>query len=240
MNIIAFVRSVCGYLIMVIIGAFCFVPCFLIALLPARWRYDNRVYYWLVNFFYKGMLFSTFLPIKVKGKENIPTQPAIFVANHQSALDIPLLGSLVNGFPHVWLFLKRYSKIPVLGLIARRMNIVVDHSGLRKLVNSLYEALHLIKGQNRHVMLFPEGGRFNDGRIHNFFYGFAILAKETGRPVVPVMMKNVGKAYPPGSLIFRMYPITLIIGKPFFFGPKETEEEFLQRVHTWFMEQSSE
>lgn len=240
MKITEIVYTLLGYLIISIIGCICIVPCIIIACLPERWRFDNRVYYWFVHIVYKGSLFATFLPITIRGREYFPTGPAIFVANHQSALDIPLLGSVVNSHPHVWLFLKRYAKVPIFGFITRRMNIVVDHTGLRKLVGSLEKAVTLIKGKNRHVILFPEGGRHTDGKIHNFFYGFAFLAKELGRPVVPIFMKNVNKAYPPGSFWLHQYPITIIIGKPFMYQQGESEEEFVQRVRAWFVEQAAE
>lgn len=232
-----FIRSIIGYLIIGILGIVCLIPLLIIACLPSRWRYDNRLYYWINTFYYKAVVFATFLPITIEGKNNIPYEPAIFVANHQSALDIPLLGSLMNGHPHVWMFLKRYAHYPVFGFIARRMNIVVDTSGLRKLVGSIHEALDLIKDKKRHVLIFPEGGRYTDNTIHHFFAGFAMLATDTGRPVVPVAMLNVNKAYPPYSFLVHPYPIKIVIGKPFFIQKDESEEQFIKRVHAWFVEQ---
>jgi 1-acyl-sn-glycerol-3-phosphate acyltransferase len=239
-TVLVFLKSLFWYLVAGITGAIFIVPCFFIACLPARWRYDNRVYYWLIGLNYKILNWATFLPISVKGKENIPQEPAVLVANHQSSLDIPIFGALVNSHPHIWFFLARFAKIPIFGFIARRMNVVVDHSGLRKLVGSLDEALKIIKQRKSHVLLFPEGGRYIDNKIHNFFYGFAILAKEAGRPVIPVMMYNLNKVYPPGSFLIHYYPIRVIVGSPFNFKPDETEDEFVQRVHAWFVEKTAE
>ena len=163
-----------------------------------------------------------------------------YAANHQSSLDIPLLGSLVGTFPHVWLFYVRYAKVPIFGFIVRRMNVVVDPSGLRKLVASLNEAARLVEGKDRHVMIFPEGGRYTDSKVHNFFYGFAVLAKKLHRPVIPVLLKNVGDVYPPGSFLLYPEPITITIGQPIHFKEHETEEEFLQRVHAWFLAQNGD
>ena len=88
-------------------------------------------------------------------------------------------------------------------------------------------------------MLFPEGGRYLDDKIHAFFYGFAMIAKETGRPVVPVILLNINKAYPPGSFFVYDYPIHIIIGEPFIMQKDETEDQFVHRVHKWFVEQMS-
>ncbi|MGE0207090.1 MAG: lysophospholipid acyltransferase family protein [Candidatus Babeliales bacterium] len=232
--ILMIVRSLLTYCIVTIVFIIAFIPCFVIACLPERWRYDNRVYYWFSNLVYSVAVYGSLVPVRVQGRENLPEQPAIIVANHQSAFDIPLLGFLLKGAPHIWLFLVRYAKIPVFGFIARRMNVTVDHSGLRKLVGSLDKAAAIVKSHESHVIIFPEGGRFNDGVVHRFFYGFAILAHKTKRPVIPIMMRNPGKTYPPGAFLIRPYPIDILIGEPFTIQEGETEESFLQRVHAWF------
>ncbi len=231
-----FLRSILAYLVIGLAIGIAILPCFFIACLPARWRYDNRVYYWFSNLLYKACVFSMSSSITIKGKENIPKEPAIFVANHESALDMPVFGSILDGAPHVWLFYVRYAKIPVVGFIFRRMNVVIDPSGLRKLVGSLEKTVDIVKDKKSNIMIFPEGGRFNDGQVHNFFYGFAILAKDTKRPVVPVMLYNLGNIYPPGTFLIRNYPIEIVIGKPFIFKSEESDQDFVQRVHAWFLE----
>ena len=234
-KIIVVARTLLTYVLGSIVMLICFIPCFTIAALPESLRFNSRIYYWFVEFFYRGIIWSTFVPVIVTGKQNIPDEPSIFVANHQSAFDIPLLGSIVGRYPHIWMFLSRYAKVPLFGFIARRMNVVVDHSGLRKLVGSLEEAVALIKGQQRHVMLFPEGGRYTDDRVHSFFYGFAMLAKETKRPVIPVFLINVHRVYPPRSFLIHQYPIHILVGEPFFMKSDETEEQFVDRVYAWFV-----
>lgn len=235
-KLLLFLRSMFAYIVIGLAIIIAFVPCFVIACLPAKWRYDNRVYYWFSNLVYKASVFSTLLPVSIKGKENIPKEPAIFIANHESALDISVFGSILDGAPHVWLFYVRYAKIPIFGFIVRRMNVVIDPSGLRKLVGSLEKTVKIIKDKKSNIMIFPEGGRYNDGKVHNFFYGFAILAKDTKRPVVPVMLYNLGKIYPPGAFLIRKYPIEIVIGKPFIFKSGESDQDFVQRVHAWFLE----
>ncbi len=232
-----FIRALVGYVIIGILGIICFIPCVVVAALPERWRYDNRVYYWFTNLFYKGAVFATFLPIKIVGLQNISHDSAIIIANHQSAFDIPLVGSLLNGVPHVWLFLKRYTHYPIFGFVMKRMNIVVDHAGLRRLTGSIYQAADVLKKRSAHIVLFPEGGRFIDGSVHKFFSGFALLAEETQRPVIPIIMLQVNKIYPPGSFLLHPYPITIIVGKPFVFEQGETREDFVQRVYAWYEQQ---
>ena len=125
-------KTLLSYTIIGIAACFFVPPCLVIACLPARYRYDNRVFFFLTDRFYKIVIAATFNKYIVEGKEHLPTEPAIFVANHQSSLDIPVLGSLCNGYPHVWLVLELYLQTPILGFFIKRMFIAVDQSNPAK------------------------------------------------------------------------------------------------------------
>lgn len=232
---ILLMRTLLAYSIIGVVSLVFILPCFLIACLPARWRLDNRLFFRLLDWFYKSVFFASFRPVQRIGPENLPQTAAIFVGNHQSALDIPVMGSLCNGFPQVWLVLAYYVDAPVLGFFIRRMFIPVDSAHAGKAARSLLQVYRFIKDHQRHLMIFPEGARFTDGEIHKFFEGFAVLAKKTGRPVVPVFMPNNRFIYPPGS--FYIYPgsIKIIIGEPFLYQEGETDEQFTSRVRDWFI-----
>jgi 1-acyl-sn-glycerol-3-phosphate acyltransferase len=87
------------------------------------------------------------------------------------------------------------------------------------------------------LMIFPEGGRYTDGTVHTFFKGFAIIAKRTNRPVVPVYLRNTGKACPPKSLWIHDIPVEVVVGPPFSYYENEDDDAFLNRVHEWFVQQ---
>ncbi|MCK5633162.1 1-acyl-sn-glycerol-3-phosphate acyltransferase, partial [bacterium] len=165
------VRTTVSYVSLLIVIFLIGVPCFLMTLLPARWRYDNKLFFWLSHVFYIAALKTSMVPITVIGKENIPNEPVIIVANHQSSMDIPLIGSLVNSFSHIWLAksgLKRYW----IGPIVRRMAILIDMSTPQKGLRSLVKAINMIKGKKRHAIVFPEGARFiGDNSVREVFSG---------------------------------------------------------------------
>ena len=117
------------------------------------------------------------------------------------------------------------------------LSVLVDVSSPRNAMLSLRKILTIVNNQHRNLMIFPEGTRRIDGKIHDFFGGFAILAKKTGRPVVPVCVVGVNKAYPPETFWLQLYPITVIVGKPFLYEENDTDESFKQRVRGWFIEQ---
>jgi 1-acyl-sn-glycerol-3-phosphate acyltransferase len=231
-------RTLFYYMVFIIAIIFTLIPCFFLSLLPAKVRYDNRLYYFFMGLFYRLCLKGTLLPITFIGKENMPKGAAIFVANHQSALDVLLIGVVLRCKPHLWFFKNELTKIPLYGLMAKRMNIVVDRSSPRKAFSSVIEAIKLTKDVNRSVIIFPEGGRFSDGKVHDFLWGFAIIARKTGHPVVPILIVDAYKVYPAGSFFLRYNPIQVVIGKPFIIEAEESDEAFVKRVHSWFIEQS--
>lgn len=214
-------------------------PTFLIACLPARYRYDNKVFFWLLDWFYTWITYVSLNQVRITGDEYLPTGPAIFAANHQSALDIPVVGALCNGYPHVWLVLAYYVNAPVLGFFIKRMFVPVERDEPIKAAGSLRKIIKFITGQKRHLIIFPEGTRHIDGKVHEFYEGVALIAKRTGRPVIPVFMPNNGAIYPPASFFIYTSPLDIIIGEPFYFNEDETEAEFTARVYSWFVQQNN-
>lgn len=235
------VRTLISYILCLFVAIFCFLPALiLVAILPEKQRRDSKLLFKFLHYTYYGLVRATLLPITIEGREHIPQQASIFIANHESSFDIPLLGMLMGGHPHVWYVLERFSRTPILGFFVRRMSISVNQACSMKASRALIQGIRLVNGQVRHTLMFPEGGRYVDGNIHDFFLGFAILAKKTGQPVVPVMMYNLGKIYPPKSILMRPHPIRVVIGKPFFYQDPETLEQFSQRVRQWFIEQQAQ
>lgn len=223
-----------GAILCIVLG----LPILLLLLLPDRYRYDNVLLFRLLHMFYKGIIKCTFMPLHVQGQENMPTIPAIIVANHQSSLDIPLVGSMMHGFPHTWYVLSYYLRYPILGWFIRRMCISLDRDDAAKAAQGLIRGMRLVEGKKNHIIIFPEGGRFNDGKIHNFLLGFAVMARVLKRPVVPLLLQGTGTVHPPES--FLVYPgeLTLRVGPHFVYEEGETDSNFVERIYQWFTTQN--
>jgi len=114
--------------------------------------------------------------------------------------------------------------------------VLVDMSSPMKGMRSLIEAIKVINNKKMHVIIFPEGGRYTDGKVHDFFGGFVILARKTGRPVVPIRIFNANKVYPPNTWLANYAPITVVIGERMYIGEHETDEAFKNRVFDWFIQ----
>jgi len=240
MEIGNWVRTIIGR-ILLIVFMILYLPFFAaIAVVSKERLYKSKLFFFLGDVLYRFSLWATFLPITIIGKENIPDGPVIFAANHQSSLDIPILGTLTKKRPHVWLatidlmksfFLRRMVKAAVL----------VDMTTPLKGMRSLLEAIKIInENKTLSVMIFPEGGRYTDGKVHDFFAGFVILAQKTGLPIVPVYIHGVNYAYPPKQFLMRKVPIIVIIGKPFIHQEGTDYEEFKNQIHQWFVQQNEQ
>jgi 1-acyl-sn-glycerol-3-phosphate acyltransferase len=178
---------------------------------------------------------ATLSPLQVKGVLPLD-HPAVIVANHQSALDIPLIGSLLGRQPHTWLVLSYYTKFPVLGRFIRTMCVSVDKATPGKLAQAMMHAVKLATVSGRHMIIFPEGRRVTDGAIHCFRQGFALIARRSKRPVIPVVIKNAARVYPPDGWLIKRASLELIVGPAFVLQPAETDEQFCSRVRAWFVE----
>lgn len=232
------VRNLLCRLLLIAIVIIFLVPLIIFICIPQKYRYNYPILFYPVHWFYVAILKGSLLPITYKGLENIPKdKPVIFVANHQSTLDIPLIGVLSKGVPHVWLAKAELMDSIFIRWIVPLISVLVDVSSPRESMLSLRKILNIVNNHHRNLMIFPEGTRYDDGKIHNFLGGFVILAKKLGRPVVPVCIIGINKAYPPETFWVYIYPITVVVGKPFMYEEHDTDESFKNRVHDWFVEQ---
>jgi 1-acyl-sn-glycerol-3-phosphate acyltransferase len=203
--------------------------------MPQRFLVANPLFKTISEIFYWFCLKFSLLPITFKGMHNIPKEPCIIVANHQSSFDIPLIGNALKNKTHVWLAWTELTKSPLLKLILPRNSVLVDTSSPIKGMRTLVEAINLVKAKPWDLIIFPEGARHTDGKVHEFLGGFSVIAKKIDRPVIPIKIIGVNKVYPPKTFWIHFHPITVIIGGPMHIGPHETDQEFKERVHAWFL-----
>ena len=125
------------------------------------------------------------MDIKISGKENIPEGPCVFIGNHTSILDIPVIFYSVDrlvGFVSK----KEVLKVPVLSYwLARVKCIALDRQNPRDAIRMINEGVkNLNDGYS--MMIFPEGTRSLDGKPLPFKKGSSKLAIKAKVPIVPV------------------------------------------------------
>ncbi|MCF0180007.1 MAG: 1-acyl-sn-glycerol-3-phosphate acyltransferase, partial [Bacteroidales bacterium] len=161
-------------------------------------------------------------PIKVEGRKNLdPNQSYIFVANHQGATDIIMLFGYL-GQPFRWMLRQGIKKAPVLGPFCEISGqIWVDESGAKGILHTVRQALTILK-RGKSMVVFPEGTRSNDGKLHRFKKGAFAIAAMIKLPVVPVTIVNSYQTMPKGTTTLHPHRLKLIIEKPL---PAVTKEE---------------
>ena len=166
-------------------------------------------------FWSRSVLWFLLIPIKVTGQENVdPKQSYVFVANHQSFLDVfAVYGWLPNNFK--WLMKKEIRKVPFVGTAcAVAGHIFVDRSNPRAALQSMdHIKKELVDGIS--TVIFPEGTRTKTGEMGRFKQGAFKIAMDMGLPVVPLSLGGFFKAMPSGQAFANPRArVSLHIGKP--------------------------
>src|SRR5215472_8777215 len=136
--------------------------------------------------------------IELRGLENlVPGRNYIFMSNHVSNLDPPVLIPMIPGRCSV-LVKKELFRLPILGTGMKMADLVpVDRSNRESAIESVNAATEVLR-QGLHMVIYPEGTRSADGRLLPFKKGPFHLAAETGIPIVPVTMLNTYELWPKG------------------------------------------
>ncbi|SET02917.1 lysophospholipid acyltransferase family protein [Stigmatella erecta] len=152
--------------------------------------------------------------IVVHGMENVdPKRPTIYVSNHQSTLDIPVLFMAVPvNFRYV--AKSQLAWVPFIGwYLWVAGHIFVNRSNRSGAIESLRAAARKIRA-GASIFLYPEGTRSPDGRILPFKKGPFALALEARVPICPVTVEGTARIMPKNSWNITPGPIHVKIGKP--------------------------
>ena len=156
-----------------------------------------------VGFYWRFMRFlcrwQTILQFKVRvhGTRNVPKEgPVLLVCNHQSHMD-PILAGMA--LPRESSFMARDSlwANKWFGRLITSLNAFPVKRNTADL-GAIKESLRRLK-QGMSLVVFPEGTRTPDGRIHPMLPGLASIAKKAGVPIVPVLIDGMYQAWPKGS-----------------------------------------
>ena len=93
------------------------------------------------------------------------------------------------------------------------MRYFIDRSNTKESIESINRGMkRLPKGTS--IMVFAEGTRSPDGKIHPFKKGGFVLAIDYGLPILPITINGSRKVLPKGSVVFTPGEIDVIVGDP--------------------------
>lgn len=180
----------------------------------------------------RSIMFASRIKVTVNGLANIdPTQSYVYMSNHQSNFDIPvLLAYLPVQFR--WLAKAELFKIPIFG---RAMGgagyIKIDRYNQESAFESINEAARKMKN-GVSAMIFPEGTRSRDGNIRSFKKGGFVMALNAGVPIVPIVLKGTWTIMDKSSLRINTGEVSLNILAPIATTgyTRETKDDLIKSV----------
>ncbi|HJU83055.1 MAG TPA: lysophospholipid acyltransferase family protein [Holophagaceae bacterium] len=156
---------------------------------------------------------------RLEGWEELPAEiregrrPVVFVGNHASLFDPPLMISTLPSHP-VFIAKRELALVPFLGWVIWLADFIfIDRGRLERAKASLASAVRRVhEGQS--VVVFPEGTRSRSGELLPFKKGSFLLAKEAGAEVVPVAIHGGSVILPPGSWRVAPGDYRMTLGAP--------------------------
>jgi len=152
--------------------------------------------------------------LRVEGEEHLWShRPAVFIFNHQSGLDAPLMLKMVRR-DATGVAKKEIRSNPIFGPLFSVAGVVfIDRADSKKAVEALGPALEALR-QGRSLIIAPEGTRQKSPRLGLFKKGAFHLAMQAGVPIVPVVFRNVLDALPKDALVIHPATVEAVVLPP--------------------------
>lgn len=180
--------------------------------------------------------------IHIEGRTDLDDRhPYIFVSNHLSNADIPVISNLP--WEMKWIAKKELFSLPFAGWMMRMSgDISVDRSSATKRVGVFLKCSKYLS-RNISVMFFPEGTRSRTGKLNRFAPGAFDLAIREQVPVVPIVLDGTRECLPKNTWIFKPgveVRVKILDPVPVEGLGEEEGKELMNRVHSLIAAQLSE
>jgi len=169
----------------------------------------------IARFWAKMLLFYARVKVETDGLEKLEGLPScVICSNHLSYMDTPVV---LGRIPLRFRFLAKSElfRIPFMGTHLRQAgHISVPLEDPRGAVKTLTQAAEAIRARGISLLIFPEGGRSEDGNIQPFKEGAAYIAIKAQVPLVPIALIGTREVLPMHGKVFRPGLVRLKIGDP--------------------------
>jgi 1-acyl-sn-glycerol-3-phosphate acyltransferase len=201
--------------------------------LRTRW---SLVQGW-VNFILWWLRITCRLDYSVDGLDNIPPGAGIVFSKHQSTWETIALQQIFP--PQVWVAKRELMWIPFFGWALALMKcIAIKRGSGRAAIKQLITQGRKRLEEGLWIVIFPEGTRVPAGQIGQYRIGGAILAEQTGYPIIPVA-HNAGEYWPRRSFIKQPGVIQVRVG-PAIQTEGKSAQQILDEAAGWIEDQMKE
>lgn len=191
-----------------------------------------------VGFFGESVLFIAGVKVEVSGLENLPKRNVLFVGNHQSIVDIPLMLGFIPGIKS-FIAKKETAKLPIIKWWMKEINCVfLDRQNIRQGIKDMAKAKEFLESGTS-LVIYPEGTRSKTGEIGEFKKGSLKIAVQANVPVVPVAVSGSSLVFEKDRLV-RKAKVKMAVGEPIYIDKltqeqqKDIAEIAYERVKTLF------
>ncbi len=203
-----------------------------------------------------GPLMDLYTRRRVAGRERLDdlTCPVVFVANHNSHMDTPVI---LRALPGRWrrrtavaaaidyFYDKRHKALSASLAFG---TVPLDRSSGAGVGPGQTAHLDRLIGEGGSLLFFPEGTRSRDGRVGRLRSGAALLAAEHHLPIVPIYVSGTGEAMPRGHhwMVFKAgrpgprHSLEIRFGTPIHPGACDCPGEVMERVRLFLAESGAE
>jgi 1-acyl-sn-glycerol-3-phosphate acyltransferase len=170
------------------------------------------------------------LRYEIEGQENLPKEPFISLWKHSSTWDTMAQMFVVPTAS--WLLKREVIWIPIVGwAVSTYKPIAINRSAGHRAVNQVVAQGRERLAAGMGIVVYPEGTRVAPGETRKYGISGALLATQTGAPVVPIA-HNSGYFWRRRSIMKKPGVIRVVIGKPI--DPKGMDPRRLnEQVQQW-------
>jgi 1-acyl-sn-glycerol-3-phosphate acyltransferase len=203
-----------------------------------------------------GPLMDLYTRRRVAGHERLDdlTGPVVFVANHNSHMDTPVI---LRALPGQWRRRTAVAAAADYFYDKRRKalsaslafgTVPLDRNSGAGVGPAQTAHLDRLIQDGGSLLVFPEGTRSRDGHVGRLRPGAALLAAEHHLPIVPIYVSGTGEAMPRGHrwMVFKAgrpgprHPLDIRFGKPIAPRARERPSEVMERVRLFLAECGAE
>ena len=186
---------------------------FLISGLIISYLFQPRIYDPFLKFLLRFLFKILFIRVEVIGYENIESgKTYLFMANHTSIFDIPILGGFIPTFVR-GIEAKRQFKWPLYGWTVKRLgNIPIERNNVQNSIKSIRFAAKKIQN-GLSIIVLPEGHRTLDGKLRQFKKLPFYLAKQAKVDIIPIGISGLFTLNRKATYLITPTPVKIKFGE---------------------------